>query len=768
MPATYPVLYMRAWLVGIAVGVLCLVWLPVLPGLALITLLIVPGLLALRARYAWLAACGGLCAGLAIAAFQGGKLVSAELPLACSRLQMEVSGVVTSLPRVSEMREGVRRQRFELQVLDLEPLRCAGPRRVLLSYYGPERLEPGQAWSFPVRLKRPWGLANPGSRNLQAWYAASKIDALGSASRGARRLPALDQSLGQVHHRVRQALARRLEQAELSARGRAVLLAVTVADKSGLDHGLWTLLQRFGLNHLLVISGLHVGMVALAGFAVGRLLCLPLRFFGAGSRGLPLLLALAVATVYSALAGFSVATQRALAMFLCLVLGSLCRRNQRPADGLFLALLLVLFANSLAPLGSGFWLSFTAVSSLLWLGVWSSGRGGRRGLALRAHAYMALIMLPLGGFWFGGASVVAAPANMLAVPLFGLWVVPLALVAAMLALLDVAAAQWLWQAAAWPLDLCLQLADGAGSGPVFLWVAPRAAALVLAALAAVLLPVPGGGWTRALACLLMLPLVLGPEPPPDEARIHVLDVGQGTAVVVSAGSRTLLYDTGGGNPAGANMAQSVVLPFLRSLGAGRLDTLVISHGDQDHAAGLHDILARMPVQRLWQGGTGTLHPQADSCEAGRAWSWPGGTRFQFLSPAAREGLNSNDASCVLLVQTARGRVLLAGDIGVAQEYELMRYWRAGLRADVLLVGHHGSGGSTSQAWLNRVGPALAILNNAYGNRFGHPHPQVEARLARMGVAQWHTARSGAVSVGFDHRGDARAAGWREARETWWK
>ncbi len=227
------------------------------------------------------------------------------------------------------------------------------------------------------------------------------------------------------------------------------------------------------------------------------------------------------------------------------------------------------------------------------------------------------------------------------------------------------------------------------------------------------------------------------------------------------------YDTGGGNPSGANLAQSVVLPFLRSQGVRSVDSLVISHGDLDHSAGADEIGAAMPVAERWHGGVGVPPAGARRCRAGMAWRWDDDTRFQFLAPAGTGGLSSNNASCVLMIEANGRRVLLAGDIEASQERQLIRYWQRGLASDVLLVAHHGSRTSTTQSWLNRVGPQYAIINNAYGNRFGHPAAQVLQRLETPGTSVFHTARSGALEIVLQGEGPLPVAGERDGIKPWW-
>jgi competence protein ComEC len=552
-----------------------------------------------------------------------------------------------------------------------------------------------------------------------------------------------------------------------------MLRALTVADKSGIDTALWTTMQRLGINHLMVISGLHVGLVAGAGLLLGGFASRLLQLAGVTLLWLPQMSALCLAAMYAALAGFSVATQRALCMLVCFVVAHLAGRRSGAGNSLFLAALLILLVNPLATLGAGFWLSFSAVAALLWLDCWQRGHSLPARLCV-THGFMCLVMLPIGSWWFGGASLMAAPANLVMIPLVGLFVVPLALLAVLCYLAGLPLEGWLWQLAALPFERLVSpmtSAAHAGARWFYLHRSPEVLPFVLAMAGVALIAVPGSARLRLLALILLLPMLV-PRPQPAESRdgttrVAVLDVGQGTAVVVQSGSRALLYDTGGGDPAGLNMANTVVLPYLRRRGIARLDTFVISHGDRDHSAGAGSVLSNLPVARLRYG---TFLPEligGRPCRAGEAWRWPGGQRFQFLSPAVEAGLASNDQSCVLRVVLGDRQLLLPGDIESARERELVRYWGRALESEWLLVGHHGSLTSSSHALLKRVSPVTAVISNGNANRFRHPHPRVATRLSGFGITWWETAREGALEFEFSRDREPEAQRFRDIRRRFW-
>ena len=764
MPATGRLLYMRSWMIGYLLATLAMVYSPwLVPGHWLFLLWPVLAWSALRWRSAPLIL-GVLCASLVLS-LRGHSLLLARLPEACNRQPFSVIGEVVSLPRVSLIAEGRRRQRFEFLLHSQSSVMCSGPRKLLLSYYGDQNILPGQRWEFQVSLRRPWGLANPGSHNMQSWYATGGIDAVGTAKVGHGRLRGEGAPWSSLHHRWRQQLTVKIAEAGLSDAAEAVVKALTVADKSGLNYEMWSLFQRYGINHLLVVSGLHIALVSGLAFMLGRLVASATAGLGLSACRWPWpeCSAMAMATLYAALAGFSVATQRALLMLASFMLARLLRRQSNAPGSLMTAAFLLVLVNPLVMLSSGFWLSFSAVAALLWMGLWQ--KSGLKGRYLAPHLYMALVMFPVGALWFGGASWVSAPANFLMIPLVGLCVVPLSLLGAFFSLLGLdSTASTLWKLAGLPIDWLWPLAEKlAGDQALFVATPASTLSICLGLLAVGLIVLPFGRVLRGLCVVMLLPLFLARPQPSPEPQLNVLDVGQGTAVVFTVGERALLYDTGGGHPSGPNMSQSVVLPWLSHKGISALDTLMISHNDLDHSAGAADIMAALPIRQVWRGEK--LHYQGRRCDAGVSWQWPGKTRFHILSPVgAQEG---NNASCVLLIETPDHRYLLAGDIDVAQEQDLIRYWGKKLASDVLLVGHHGSRTSTSQAWLNQVSPRVAVIGAGYASRFGHPHQDVVSRLQGSNVMVYQTALEGAITVSTDPSGGLLVTGYRQGYKPWW-
>jgi competence protein ComEC len=432
----------------------------------------------------------------------------------------------------------------------------------------------------------------------------------------------------------------------------------------------------------------------------------------------------------------------------------------------------ILLADPLAVLAPGFWLSFVGVAFLI-LCLQARGRGWRAFLheLSAGQLLMTVALLPLTLWFFGQASLVGALSNLVAVPLVSFVIVPCALVGVLLLLLcPPLAAPVLWLAgriahAQWWLFEHMATWPGAH------WYLPTVQldALLLAVVGALWMFMPRGVPLRWLGVLLFLPLLLPPRSAPAEGafRLWVLDVGQGLAVLVRTRDHLLVYDTGARYPSGFDLGEAVVLPAIRALGLPRVDTLMISHGDNDHAGGARAVAEAFPQARRLAGEPARVRVPMQQCVAGQAWRWDG-VRFRVLSPLPGEGDHDNDSSCVLLVEGRGGRVLLPGDISSKAEPAVAAAVEAG-PPPVLVVPHHGSKTSSGAAFIAALRPSLALVSAGWRNRFGHPRAEVMARYADAGVPLFNTAVEGAVEVEFLANGTPRRQpGWRRQQPRYWR
>ncbi|HVI60067.1 MAG TPA: DNA internalization-related competence protein ComEC/Rec2 [Luteimonas sp.] len=735
--------------VALLLGITACLRLPAMPSWPLLAALLAAGAWGWARGRRWRRIAGACAFGFALCGLHVVHALALQLPPAMEHADAAVTGTVVDLP-VHE----ARRTRFMLRVDDGASVPAPLRGRLLqLAWYdeykavAPSRrftLRAGSRWRFDLRLRAPRGLRNPGVFDGEKTALARRIAATGYV-RNPRHARLLARASGVDAWRG--AMSARIARAVPSASARYVQ-ALALGDTRGLDDLDWEALRATGLTHLVAISGFHVGMVAalFALLASGLWRALPPL-----ARRLPRPQAAALAALlgaggYAVAAGFALPTVRTVLMIAVVVAARALRRPVRVVDALAMAALAMLMVDPLAALTPGFWLSFAGVA---WL-AWCLPDAGKRivGDFLSAQGVATLGLLPLTVVLFGQASLAGPLANLVAIPWWSLVVVPLSLAGTALEALHAGAGEWAWRAAAWCFDLAWPLLQWlAGSRFALWWLPePRWFALPLALLGAFWCLLPRGVPGRGLALLLWLPLLWPSRglPVPGAAELVVLDVGQGLSVLVRTAGHSLLYDMGPAQPEGFDAGERIGVPSLHALGVRRLDAAVVSHGDNDHAGGFPAIRRAFPMPAAFSPeGSGV--PGTTPCRAGMQWRW-NGVRFRFLHPPLYFPYLDNESSCVLRIETAHGAALLVGDIGEVVERDLVRRDAAALRAEVVLVAHHGSGESSDPAFIRATGARLALVSAGYGNRFGHPRPEVVERWRRSGARVLDTLDAGALRV----------------------
>ena len=644
-----------------------------------------------------------------------------------------------------------------------------GAARLHLSWYDePPDIRPGQRWQLRVRLRPPRGLVNPGAFDFERWLYTRRITATGYVRPSRLNRPLAAQASGCPVGGLRDRLAGRVESALEGHPAAGHVLGVVVGATHRLTEHDWELLRQTGTTHLLAISGLNIAMVALpfvlAGPALGRVLPImagrPAAGLGAG---------LLAAAAYSALAGFAVSTVRALIMLTVVTLLTMGRRRLRGFDVLGVAGLVVLVLDPPSLASASFWLSFVAVAWLMILAD-DGSRWNPEGSPkvfwrrwIRAGGQLVYVQLvlgfglaPLSLGWFQQVSLIAPLTNLLAVPVFTLAVMPLALAGTALLFIEPGTGSWLLRLAAEVVQQLMELLRPLGALEMATWRPPATGwqVLVLCAAAAVLTcwwrPVP---W-RWCAVVVLLPVILGIRQVRPALQVTVLDVGQGLAVLVETPNHTLLYDAG---PAMRmrDAGESVVLPVMREAGISSLDLLLVSHDDNDHRGGARSILTAFPGATLISPvrieSAGAEHVP---CVAGLAWQWDG-VWFRIVSPLqAGDWSSDNDGSCVLRIDAPRASVLLPGDI--EQERERLLLARGQLQpVDLMVAPHHGSRTSSGADLVTASQPRFVVFAAGYRNRWGFPAREVQGRWRAAGACLLDTAGSGALVFATSPSGELR-------------
>ena len=715
----------------------------------------------------------------AITGLRAQHFAAGALSPALEGQDIRITGMVTAMPQPLE---GGQRLRLRVEAATLLPQGSPVPLPELLDlgwYHRPQHgndaadssppalVRPGERWQMTVRLKAPHGLRNPHGFDYELWAWEQGVQAVGDVRTSKKdqppqRLAATYQHpVEQARQCVRDAIMAQLAANPFDAasqRVAGVVAALVTGDQRAIERNDWDLFRTTGVSHLMSISGLHITLFAwLAAALIGVLwrrsvrLCLWLPAPSAALLG-----GAALAAAYALFSGWGIPAQRTISMLCAVALLRLLGLRWPWPQVWLLTCAAVVWPDPWALWQPGFWLSFVAVGILF-----ASDPGGsaqerpslwsRFVSMLREQWVVTLALTPLGLLMFGQVSVVGFAANMLAIPWVTLVVTPLAFLGVL----------WgpLWQLAGTAVQWMVLWLEWWAAVPGAAWWLPIAplwagvAAVAGGTLLALRLPMP----VRLLGLPLLLPVFFWQPPRPAVGQFELLaaDVGQGTAVLVRTASRTLLYDAGPRTSASSDAGSRVLVPLLRALGE-RLDTLLLSHPDSDHTGGAVAVLQAQPQAQLL-GSVAEL-PElqalrpASACMAGQRWHWDG-VEFSILHPQPAESdapastgktRNTNAQSCVLRIMAPNGvAALLPGDIEIAQEQSLLAQ-AAPLRADVLLLPHHGSKTSSGAALLDAVRPRSAWAQTSYRNRFGHPAPEVVQRLQERQIRLVNSVQCGAA------------------------
>jgi competence protein ComEC len=713
---------MKSFCIGVLAGSLLSLFLPIVPAFFTVFLLLLPAMWLLKYGYHFAA---GVTVFLICWVWQFNAYQQAQQALFAAG--DTITGTVVSLPE-----HYAEYSQFRLQ-LDSG---AAKGYLVQLNWALPTQLpQTGQQWQFNVRLRPVAGVANPGGINREANALLQRLLAQGSVK--------TDGSAQLITQRysMRQHIVAHIAQTTAALPSAPLLLALSVGERQ-FSTQLWQGLLQSSLAHLMAISGLHIGLIFGWGLWLLRLLPLPVAL-SALQHPLALTGALLLALVYAWLAGFAVPTVRAAFALLLLVLALLQHKSLSYSHYWLLLTALLLLFEPFFVLSKSFWLSVLAVVVIFFL-LWQSrsdlsGWRNKLLLFLRFQLSLTLFMALLSVLMFGGSSWLALLSNLLFVPWCSIIAIPLLFICVVAELLNLPGADWLWQLCdltfrplLWWLNWC--------AGQNSWWALPDVPWFVVAALALVMALY----WLSArrlllYPLLLLLPLLFSVLRPA-QWQLHVIDVGQGLAVLLQHGSRGMLYDAGPRyGKHSATAAQ--VLPYLRQAGIRQLDMVILSHDDSDHTGDWVLLQQHYPASRIYAD---IAHIDAAKPCATLPSQYLGAS-LQLLHSDSSALQAKNDRSCVLLLTVAGWQILLPGDISRQVELQLLQRYPK-LTADILLLSHHGSNSSSHFDFLHQLAPVLALNSAGLYNRHQHPAFAVQQRLDTLGIALLNTAQSGAIRL----------------------
>ena len=729
-----------------------------------------------KLHHAWLALLACALGFFYAAGFAQQRLGDA-LPAAWQGKDIQVVGVVAELPAQHE-----RGLRFAFDVERVLTPAAQVPHHILLATYDAEKdaplaLHAGERWQLAVRLKIPHGSANPYGFDFEAWMLERRLRASGyvQAKGGNVLLDARVDKPGYLIERMREHIRTHFHNVLGDAPYAGVLAALAIGDQGSIPDAQWQVFTRTGVNHLMSISGLHITMLAAIAFALmqGGWRRSPRLSLRLPARQAAALAGLLTALAYTLLSGYSVPAQRTLYMLATVACALFLSRSITVSQILAAALLVVLLLDPWAVLSPGFWLSFGAVALIFYV---SANRIGQPHWLLsygRVQWAMMLGMIPPLLALFQQVSLVSPVANAFAIPLVSFIVVPLSLLGALPHM------QWSLWLAHHAMALCMIPLTWLNALPDAVWTqhAPPPWSIALGLIGALWCLLPRGFPARWLGLLLLLPLfLLAPTTPlPGALRLFIFDVGQGLAVAVQTQTHALLYDTGPDFAGEADSGNRILVPALRAQGIARLDSLMLTHDDSDHTGGARSILQAMPVDAASSSladGHALLQvmPHNVRCADGQSWVWDG-VNFEVLHPGresyAQEKVRDNDRGCVLRISSGTHSILLTADIEKGSEARLLRLHADKLPATLLVVPHHGSKTSSTEAFVQAVHPRYAVFTVGYRNRYGHPKDEVVERYRAIGSEVLRSDEDGAVLVDMDAQAISVSA-TRRTRVRYWQ
>ncbi|RZO22511.1 MAG: DNA internalization-related competence protein ComEC/Rec2 [Candidatus Thioglobus sp.] len=684
--------------------------------------------------------------------------------------QIQLSG---SIPEQSKISDDFVRFNFEVESVNNEKISKFGSPKVRLSWFDDYQVpKKGDRWRFTVKLRRPRGYWNTDVFDYEKYLFLEDITGLGYVVSGERIQRGRDTDLS-----VKMRFSKRIN-ASSTLLYPDLILALGVGERGLITADRWELLRKTGLSHLVAISGLHIGLVAFWSLAVIRFLIYPFNFYGGifPKKYLAIILSAFCAFAYAQIAGFPVPTLRAFVMLVIGVSAILLLKRVSLVSILAVTVFMFAWLIPSSIFSTAFWLSFAAV----WIlgSVFDAGFSrskneliplnasrNRFGLLIPGVKRLILAQLslfvglaPLIGLLFQEISMVSPMINLLAVPVFGLLVIPVVMAGVVVSSIG--------------LESFGDRLIGLGDFLIFLvfnfadFFERRSWSVIQLGQYSLLFLVIVSGF---LLCYLLKAkkiqgifflsgigiLAFNSEPPQQfssgEFSIRFIDVGQGLAAIIRTQNHSIAYDFGPAFGLFSPAKDSIERSF-RQHQKDTFDVAVVSHRAADHAGGLASVKSRLKGSTIVSGQP--LINGDRRCVFPMRWNFDG-VDFRFLNRPDIQFGEDNNKSCVLHIKGKFGTALFTGDLERPAEVALSHLYGRELGADVLQIPHHGSHSSSSTLFLSQVNPKLGILSRGVNNRYGHPSDRVVSRYRQRGIRILDTARVGQIYL------VSRRSGWDE-------
>jgi competence protein ComEC len=653
-----------------------------------------------------------------------------------------------------------------------------------------EQVKQGQQWQFKVRIKPAHGFANVGGFNYQRWLRQKNLHATGYVK------PSEENKLIQAQSSYRQNLYVQLNKVLNSLSTKSdmhhFIFALTFGERGKITVEQWDVLQATGTQHLMAISGLHLGLIASGAFGL-MVLCFrfipynllltergKLWLVNKNSRIVAFIFCSLVALFYAYLAGFSLPTLRALIMMQIFIGSKIIGVKLSVTRWLLLSIVCIIILSPFSIFSVSFWLSVYAVTLILLI-IWrcrkliaSSGNSQLEKVKAWLHSLiivqlgLSLFMLPVAAILNHQLPLSALLANIIAVPWMSFTAIPLCLLSVVVMPFSESLSTFFLNLSLASLDLIWQwLSYLSNQKWLFIEVSHETLIIILTMSGFIFisyfLALPKKFISIALAFIFLFTYFYHNNQNENHNwQVNVLDVGQGLAVVIERNGRSILYDTGASYPSGFNLAESVIFPYFQYKGIKAIDHLILSHADNDHVGGLSFIdsqvnLKKIIVNHAKYNESSKISKQHSffergSCKQGDDFIWQGLT-FSVLWPVVIQD-KENDNSCVINISDGTYNVLLTGDISrkVEKLLTITPEIAKKLKADVIIAPHHGSKTSSSTRFIKAVSPDAVVFSAGFLNRWHMPNKAVLKRYEQFNVTSYSTAEQGMIQIKIAHQG----------------
>lgn len=549
-----------------------------------------------------------------------------------------------------------------------------------------------------------------------------------------------------------------------------LLVGMLLGEKSFIPSHLKEIFAEAGIMHILAVSGLHVGIIAMALLALLSMLKLPKKF--------KLFILILILITYASITGFRPSVLRATIMFILLIGGKLINRSRNLNISLFFAAFLILLLNPLILYDAGFLLSFIVTFFIINLSPILQGLLSKivvwikNPLAVSTAAWVGIF--PLSAYFFSKVSIISIVSNIFIIPLTGIAVI-LGFITFFIGLMSISLAGLFANLNYLVLNLITLIAKSFSSLPfAFIYVAQPSVMLIILYYLTVFFiieifykkTISVKIKKKAILIVLsvtLLIIIVQVFYPADNLKVNFINVGEGDCILIEAPNKINILIDGGGTPqSDFDVGNKIVIPYLRRKGINEIDLLILTHPHLDHLEGLLPILKEFKVDMVLDSGLlcdsseykefislilekGISYHKA---KAGDNFIFSNNLEIFLLNPLYDsdfyEESDFNNASIVVKLFYKNANFLFTGDIEEAAEKKLL-VWQNILQSDILKVAHHGSSTSTNLEFLDKVNPNIAVITVGK-NHFGHPSQKIIERLEDKNIQIYQTDEDGTVII----------------------